>query len=36
MDLPFDGAISTFFEHEASDEIRNAIRRADKGEIIEP
>ncbi|APE43302.1 polyphosphate kinase 2 [Sulfitobacter alexandrii] len=34
MDLPFDGAISAFFENEAPDSIRNAIRRADKDDII--
>jgi len=34
MDLPFDGAISTFYETEAPTEIRNAIRRADKEDII--
>ncbi|WP_322865815.1 polyphosphate kinase 2 [Aquicoccus sp. G2-2] len=32
---PFDGAISTFFEDEAPDAIRNAIRRAEKGEILD-
>ncbi len=36
MELPFDGAISKFYEDEAPDEIRNAIRRADKGEILNP
>ncbi|MGJ8626561.1 MAG: polyphosphate kinase 2 [Sulfitobacter sp.] len=34
MDLPFDGAISAFFENDAPAEIRNAIRRADKGDIL--
>ena len=34
MDLPFDGAISAFYENEAPDQIRNAIRRADKGDVI--
>ncbi|WP_092063224.1 polyphosphate kinase 2 [Poseidonocella pacifica] len=34
MDKPFGGAISTFFEDEAPAEIRNAIRRAEKGEIL--
>jgi polyphosphate kinase 2 len=32
---PFDGAISTFFEDEAPDAVRNAIRRAEKGEILD-
>ena len=36
MELPFDGAITRFFEHEAPDDIRNAIRRADKDEILNP
>ena len=36
MDLPFDGAISAFFENDAPDSIRNAIKRADKGEILNP
>ena len=36
MDLPFDGAISTFFENDAPADIRNAIKRADKGDIINP
>ena len=34
MDLPFDGAISAFYENDAPDQIRNAIRRADKGDVI--
>ena len=36
MDLPFDGAISAFFKDEAPAEIRNAIKRAEKGEILNP
>ncbi len=36
MDLPFDGAISRFFENEAPDDIRTAIRRADKDDILSP
>ena len=36
MSLPFDGAISTFFEKEAPDEVRDAIRRADRGDILNP
>ncbi len=34
MDLPFDGAISAFFENDAPKDIRNAVRRADKGDIL--
>ncbi|KAJ03413.1 polyphosphate kinase 2 [Sulfitobacter mediterraneus] len=34
MDLPFDGAISAYFENDAPEAIRNAIRRADKDDII--
>lgn len=34
MELPFEGAISTYFKTEAPDEVRNAIRRAEKGEIL--
>lgn len=34
MDLPFDGAISRFFETEAPNAIRDAIKRADKGDIL--
>ncbi|MDW3222048.1 MAG: polyphosphate kinase 2 [Paracoccaceae bacterium] len=34
MDLPFDGAISRFFETEAPKSVRDAIRRADKGDIL--
>lgn len=33
---PFDGAISAYFETEAPSEIRNAIRRGDKGDILDP
>ncbi|MFP7570672.1 polyphosphate kinase 2 [Marivita sp. S2033] len=36
MDLPFDGAISAFFENDAPDEIVNAIKRAEKVDIINP
>jgi len=36
MDLPFDGAISAFFENDAPDEIVNAVKRAEKGDIINP
>jgi len=36
MELPFDGAISAFFETEAPDDVRNAINRAEKGDILSP
>lgn len=36
MDLPFDGAISAFFENDAPEDIRQAIRRADKDDILSP
>ncbi|WP_375690605.1 polyphosphate kinase 2 [Pseudooceanicola sp. LIPI14-2-Ac024] len=36
MDLPFDGAISKYYEDEAPKEIRNAIKRADKDDLICP
>ncbi|MGC1494653.1 MAG: polyphosphate kinase 2 [Sulfitobacter sp.] len=36
MDLPFDGAISAFFENDAPKDIRDALRRADKGDILTP
>jgi polyphosphate kinase 2 len=34
MNLPFDGAISTFFEKEAPEDIRKAILDADKDDIL--
>ncbi|MDW4497762.1 polyphosphate kinase 2 [Sulfitobacter sp. D35] len=34
MDLPFDGAISAFFENDAPKDIRQAIKRADKDDIL--
>lgn len=34
MTLPFDGAISEFFEKEAPEDIRTAIREADKDDIL--
>jgi polyphosphate kinase len=34
MELPFDGAISAYFKNDAPAEIRNAIKRADKGDIL--
>lgn len=36
MDLPFDGAISAYYKNDAPDAIRNAIKRAEKGDIITP
>lgn len=36
MDLPFDGAISAFYEHDAPQAIRDAIREGGKGEILQP
>ena len=35
-ELPFDGAISAFFDTEAPQDIRNAIKRADKDDILNP
>lgn len=35
-DLPFDGAISAFYETEAPEEVRRAIATARKGEILNP
>lgn len=34
MAHPFDGAISAYFDDEAPKKIRDAIRRADKGDIL--
>lgn len=34
MELPFDGAISNFFEYDAPTDVRNAIRRSEKGDIL--
>jgi polyphosphate kinase len=34
MDLPFDGAISAYFENDAPKAIRDELRRADKDEIL--
>ncbi len=36
MDLPFDGAITRYFEDEAPDAVRNAIKRGEKGDILNP
>jgi len=33
---PFDGAISAFFKNEAPETIHNAIKRAEKGDILDP
>ncbi|MCW8843190.1 MAG: polyphosphate kinase 2 [Rhodobacteraceae bacterium] len=35
MELPFDGAISEYFETEAPDSVRTAIRDADKKDILD-
>ena len=34
MTLPFDGGISAFFKDLAPDDVRSAIKRAEKGDII--
>lgn len=34
MDLPFDGAISAYFNNDAPAAIRDAIKRAEKGDIL--
>jgi polyphosphate kinase 2 len=34
MDLPFDGAISAYYENEAPKNIRSAIKRADKDDVL--
>jgi polyphosphate kinase 2 len=36
MDLPFDGAISAFHKNDAPKEVREAIARADKDDILDP
>ena len=36
MDLPFDGAISTFYNDKAPDEIREAIKQASSKDILNP
>lgn len=36
MDLPFDGAISAYYENDAPAAIRNAIRRGDGEDILDP
>lgn len=34
MELPFDGAISAYFETQAPADVRNAVKRADKDDIL--
>jgi len=34
MALPFDGAISAFYENDAPKDIRKSIERADKDDIL--
>ncbi|MBR9763676.1 MAG: polyphosphate kinase 2 [Rhodobacteraceae bacterium] len=34
MDLPYSGAISAYYQNEAPEALRNAIRRAEKGDIL--
>ncbi|MEQ6203844.1 polyphosphate kinase 2 [Sulfitobacter sp. HNIBRBA2951] len=36
MDLPFDGAISAFYKNDAPDAVREAIKSADKDDILSP
>ncbi|CUH62516.1 polyphosphate kinase 2 [Thalassovita gelatinovora] len=36
MDLPFDGAITKFFENDAPKHIRDTIKRGDKDDILNP
>ena len=36
MDRPFDGAISAYFETDAPQEIRDAIRDTGKGRVLDP
>ena len=36
MELPFDGAISAFYKDGAPSDIRDAIKRANKGDILAP
>jgi polyphosphate kinase 2 len=36
MELPFDGAISAFYQNDAPEDVRNAIKRAEKGDILAP
>lgn len=36
MARPFDGAISAFYQHKAPKDIRDAIARAEKGDVLNP
>lgn len=36
MDLPFDGAISAFFNKDAPDDIRNSVKRGERDDILNP
>ena len=36
MDLPFDGAISKYYKHDAPKEVRKAIEKQGKNEIMSP
>ena len=36
MDLPFDGAISAYYQNDAPEDIRKAVARAQKGDILTP
>lgn len=36
MDLPFDGAITKFYRHDAPDAVREAIDEGEKKEILDP
>ncbi|MGV6813354.1 MAG: polyphosphate kinase 2 [Brevirhabdus sp.] len=36
MNLPFDGAISAFYDTEAPDKIRQAIATSDKNDVLDP
>ena len=36
MELPFDGAISTYYENDAPNDVREAIRTAGKKDILDP
>lgn len=36
MQLPFDGAISAFYKNDAPDDIRDAVKSADKDDILFP
>ena len=35
MELPFDGAISAYFNNDAPEVVRNAIKRGEKGDILD-